>query len=196
MTRKPRIIAGGVIYHFFNISSNKIPIFNTNEDYECFKKNLLKTKERTGMRILSYCIMPNHWHLLLYPVNDGDLPLFMKLLTAQHSQKHHYRQGTLGTGHVYQDRYKSFVVDTQEYLLQLYKYIERNPLKAGLVNKADAWLWSSVRERITFVSTKLIENDSVIDLPRNYLEWLHATDSAFLKKIEGWEAIHPYLSGV
>ena len=96
------------------------------------------------MRILSYCLMPNHWHLLLYPRNDNDMPHFMRWLGLTHTQRWHAAHKTVGYGHLYQGRYKSFPVQTDEHFLQVARYIERNPLRARLVITAHAWRWSSL----------------------------------------------------
>ncbi len=100
------------------------------------------------MRILAYTLMPNHWHLILQPVLDGDLGIFMHRLTNSHTRKVHAETGTNGSGHLYQGRYKSFLVDNDAYLLTLIKYVERNQLRAKLVDRAELWQWGSVWARV------------------------------------------------
>jgi len=99
------------------------------------------------MRILAYCVMPNHWHLLLWPREDGDLSRFVQKITARHTQRWHLRHGTTGRGHLYQGRFKSFAVEDDRHLLTLCRYIEANPLRAGLVARAEHWPWSSLNFR-------------------------------------------------
>lgn len=174
MARKPRINAGNTIYHVLNRANAKKKIFETDDDYLLFKNILRKTVCNFDMRILSYCIMPNHWHLLLYPRKDIELSLFMKTLTETHAQRYHKDHGTTGTGHIYQDRYKSFPVKDEVYLRTLYSYIESNPLRSGLVSKCEEWKWSSLRERLEGLRKTRIICDSPIDLSSDYLASINA----------------------
>jgi putative transposase len=96
------------------------------------------------MRLLSYCLMPNHWHLVLWPRADGELSDFGHWLTLTHTQRWHAHYHNVGTGHLYQGRFKSFPVARDEHFLQLCRYVERNPLRAGLVRRAEAWQWGSL----------------------------------------------------
>ena len=147
MPRIHRIDIRDTVYHVINRSNARIQIFNTDEDYYLFERVLEEANERFNMRILSYCVMPNHWHLVLYPRQDGDLRKFMGWLSMTHTQRWHSSHKTTGSGHLYQGRYKSFLVKTSEYLIQLFRYVERNPLRAKLVKNAEDWKWSSLRRR-------------------------------------------------
>ena len=91
------------------------------------------------MRLLTYCLVPNHFHLLLWPREDGDLSAFMRWLTMTHTQRWHAHHSTAGTRHVYQRRYKSFPVQSGEHLLTVCRYVERNALCANLVQRAEEW---------------------------------------------------------
>ena len=84
-------------------------MFHHDRDYLAFERVLGEVEERVPMRVLAWCLMPNHWHLLLWPREDGDLSKYMRLLTLTHTQRVHAYRGSTGTGHVYQGRYKSFV---------------------------------------------------------------------------------------
>lgn len=147
MPRINRIDIGDTVYHVINRSNARIQIFNSDEDYDLFERVLEEANERFSMRILSYCVMPNHWHLVLYPRQDGDLQKSMAWLSMTHTQRWHSSHKTTGSGHLYQGRYKSFLVKTSEYLIQLFRYVERNPLRAKLVKNAEDWKWSSLRRR-------------------------------------------------
>ena len=94
-----------------------------------------------------YCIMGNHWHLLLWPRGDGDLSRFMRWVTLTHTQRYHTSHGTVGIGHLYQGRYKSFPVQSDSHYLNVLRYIEANPVRAGLVKNAGLWAWSRIRCR-------------------------------------------------
>jgi len=103
------------------------------------------------MRTISYCLMPNHWHLVLWPRNDGDLSAFMYWLTMTHSHRWHAAHGTTGSGHLYQGRFKSFPVasaDANPHYYRACRYVERNALRAGLVERAEDWPWCSLSRRL------------------------------------------------
>ncbi len=101
MSRQPRVDIGNTVYHIINRSNARLPIFTNDTEYRLFENLLEEVKELTGIRILSYSIMPNHWHLVLYPENDGDLSQCMKWLTNTHTRQHHSIHKTIGSGHLY-----------------------------------------------------------------------------------------------
>ncbi len=96
------------------------------------------------MRILAWCVMPNHWHLLLWPRQDGDLSTFMRLVTVTHTQRRHASRASAGTGPLYQGRFKSFIVHDDEYFLTAARYVEANALSGNLVRRAEDWRWGSL----------------------------------------------------
>jgi putative transposase len=120
-------------------------LFDKPADYAAFEEVLEETLVKQPMRICSYCVMPNHWHLLLWPEFDGDLAPFMHRLThVTRWQKHRRR---VGEGHVCQGRFKSIPVEADDYFYPVARYVERNALRANLVNRAEAWQWSSLWRR-------------------------------------------------
>jgi putative transposase len=144
MPRTARVAPGGLVYHVINRGVGRQQLFFDDGDYEAFEEIVGETLEKRPMRILAYCLMPNHWHFLLWPKQDGDLGRFMQRLTVTHVtrwQKYHQR---VGEGHVYQGRFKSFPVQTDDYFYQVTRYVERNALRANLVTKAEQWFWSSL----------------------------------------------------
>jgi len=108
---------------------------------------LAETCRRIPVRILAYCVMPTHWHLVAWPTEDGQLSEFMFYLTRTHSLRWHGFRGMAGTGHLYQGRYKNFLVEDDGHMLTLCRYVERNALRAGLVQRAQDWKWGSLRYR-------------------------------------------------
>lgn len=174
MGRPPRTAIGGIIYHVINRANGRLPIFETNADYLAFEHILEESKEKHPMRILAYCVMPNHWHLVLYPERDNDMPIFMRWITLTHTQRWHAFRKNTGYGHVYQGRYKSFPVQTDEHFLQLVRYVERNPLRAKLVKLAEDWQWSSLyrREHGTKKQQTLLHAWPV-EPTENYLDWVN-----------------------
>jgi putative transposase len=105
---------------------------------------LQEAHERTVTRLLAYCIMPNHWHLVLWPKEDGELSEYMRWLTVTHTQRWHARHETSGTGPLYQGRFKSFPVQADGHFYSICRYVERNALRAGLVRRAELWRWCSL----------------------------------------------------
>ena len=144
MGRPPRLALGGYVYHALNRANARMRIFKTDADYEAFEALLEQACERLPMRLLAYCIMPNHWHLVLRPHADGDLSAFLGWLTLTHTQRWHVHHDTVGAGHLYQGRFRSFVVQTDRHFLTVCRYVERNALRAGLVRRAEDWRWSSL----------------------------------------------------
>src|SRR3989344_6083708 len=148
MPRTDRIDLADRIYRIINRAIGRLKIFNAKKDYLLFEELLTEAKELTGMRIFAYTIMPNHWHLVLSPQKGGDLSLFMHRLSNTHTRRVHTSTGTIGSGHLYQGRYKSFLVNKDNYLLALIKYVERNPVRAKLVSSCELWQWGSAWRRI------------------------------------------------
>lgn len=148
MGRVPRLVAGGVVYHVLNRANERAEIFERPGDYAAFEDVLREAKERFETECFAYCIMPNHWHLIVRPKRDGDLPAFMHWLTVTHSQRWRKYRETEGHGHLYQGTYRSFPVQDDRYFLAVCRYVERNPLRAKLVGRAEEWQWSSAWRRL------------------------------------------------
>ena len=119
-------------------------IFDGDADYLAFEKILVQAVERSDMRLLSYCLMPNHWHLVVWPRKTDELSRFVGWMTLTHTQRWHAHRQSAGSGHVYQGRFKSFPVQEDEHFYTLARYVERNALRAGLVRRAENWKWSSL----------------------------------------------------
>ena len=144
MPRPPRTAPGGLVYHVLNRASGKRTIFESYRDYLAFERVLGEVQQRIPMRILAWCVMPNHWHLLLWPREDGDLSKYMRLVTLTHTQRRHAHRGTAGTGHLYQGRFKSFVVQSDSHFIAVARYVEANALSGKLVARAEDWRWGSL----------------------------------------------------
>ena len=178
MGRPPRITTGGLVYHVLNRANARIRIFGKPGDYNAFERILVEAVQRTEMRLLSYCVMPNHWHLVVWPRHDGDLSTMVGWLTLTHTQRWHAHQDSVGTGHVYQGRYKSFLVESDEHLWAVCRYVERNALRAGLCERAEQWRWSSLWRR-TFGDEECREVLSKwpTDVPKNWLTRVNQAES-------------------
>ena len=144
MPRRPRRATGGLAYHVLNRRVSRLPLFEQPADYAAFEKVLQEAVAQSGIRIAAYCLMPNHWHLLLWPREDGELSEVLRWITVTHTQRWHAHRKTAGTGPVYQGRFKSFPVQTDAHFLTVARYVERNAFRAKLVDRAEDWPWSSL----------------------------------------------------
>lgn len=121
-----RVDVGGEVYHVLNRANARVQIFDNNKDYKKFEEVLEEAVNEYDMPLLAYCLMPNHWHLVLHPKADGDMQKFMSWLTNTHTRRWHVAKETVGQGHLYQGRYKSFIIQQDNHLLTVLRYIERN----------------------------------------------------------------------
>ncbi len=121
-----------------------MPIFRKNEDFIAFETVLQEAVARTDTRLLSYCLMGNHWHLVVWPRKDDELSRFVGWLTLTHTQRWHAHRQSAGSGHVYQGRFKSFPIQDDAHFLTVCRYVERNALRANLVQQAEDWRWCSL----------------------------------------------------
>lgn len=144
MPRPLRTTPGGLVYHVLNRANARRRIFDRDGDYFAFERALAQVQQRIPMRILAWCLMPNHWHLMLWPREDGDLSRYMRLVTLTHTQRWHAHRATTGTGHLYQGRFKSFVVQDDAHFLTVCRYVEGNALRGNLVERAEHWRWGSL----------------------------------------------------
>ncbi len=147
MGRPKRADEGGLIFHVLNRANARMTIFENDEDYAAFERILEEAVDRTRTRLLAYCVMPNHWHLVVWPRQDGELSRFVGWLTLTHTQRWHAHRHSRGSGHVYQGRFKSFPVQGDEHFFTVCRYVERNALRSNLVERAEAWRWCSLHRR-------------------------------------------------
>ena len=107
------------MFHCLNRSVARLTIFEKDSDYQAFEKVLEEAHERISLRILSYAVMPNHWHLVVWPRADTEVTEFLQWLTVTHTMRWHAHHHTGGTGHLYQGCFKSFPVQSDEHLLNV-----------------------------------------------------------------------------
>jgi putative transposase len=141
MPRTARASVGDLCYHAINRGNAQTEVFHKDEDYAAFLALVEQACERLPMRVLAYCLMPNHFHLVLWPQADGDLSRWMQWLLTAHVRRYHRHYGS--SGHVWQGRFKAFPIQQDEHLLTVLRYVERNPLRASMVERAEDWAWSS-----------------------------------------------------
>ena len=179
MPRRPRVAPGGLVYHALNRATARLPLFEKDADFEAFERCIEYAQERQPTRILAYCVMPNHWHFVLWPRSDGELSAFLRRLAHTHTQRWHAHHGTAGTGHLYQGRFKSFPVKRDGRLLDVIRYVERNALRAGLVERAQDWRWCSLwrREHGDDAAKALLHEPWPVDRPADWVRRVNAPQS-------------------
>lgn len=178
MPRAIRTDVGNYCYHIINRANARLAIFFKETDYFLFEQVLEEAKKKYDMRIIAYILMPNHFHLVLYPKNDGDLAKFMQWLTLTHTQRWHQQKNTRGTGHLYQGRYKSFLIEEDNHLLSVIHYVERNALRAKLIKKAENWKFCSLWRRLygKDQQKKLLSKWPILE-PKDYLSFINIPPS-------------------
>jgi putative transposase len=144
MGRPHRAAEGGYVYHVLNRANARMTILESEGDYAAFERALTEAVAREETRLLAYCVLPNHWHLLVWPRTDGELSRFVGWLTLAHTQRWHAHRHSAGSGHLYQGRFKSFPVQEDEHFLTAARYVERNALRAKLTSRAEDWRWCSL----------------------------------------------------
>lgn len=162
MSRPLRIIYEGAWYHVMNRGSRGATIFYRNEDYQRFIDLLCESSRMWQVRIAAYCLMSNHYHLLLQTL-QANLPRCMRHINGIYTQR--YNRMYNSEGQLFRGRYKAILIDADSYLLELVRYIHRNPLRVGIVNRLDDYAWSSHRG---YISTRREWNwlykDFVLDM--------------------------------
>ena len=150
MPRTARNLVGGYVYHVLNRANGRLRLFRKEADFSAFEEIVAQAHARVPLRILGYVVMSNHWHFLVWPRRGQAQQVsdFFRWLGITHANRWHAHHGTAGTGHVYQGRFKSFPVATDDHLLAVLRYVERNPLRAGLVERAEDWRWGSLYRRL------------------------------------------------
>jgi putative transposase len=174
MGRPLRTAAGGLIYHALNRANRRAALFDGPGDYAAFVQAMAEAQAEHPVRLLAYCVMPNHWHFVLWPEHDRTLSRFVGWLTLTHTQRWHARRGTVGSGHLYQGRFKSFPVEADEHVLVVCRYAERNALRAGLAARAEDWPWGSLYQRLhPGEPGRPLLSEPPLPLPRDWVEWVN-----------------------
>jgi Transposase and inactivated derivatives len=177
MPRRKRLGMGGFIFHVMNRGARRGTLFVESGEYDEFVRLLRLAVRTRPIRLLNFCVMPNHFHLLAWPRTDTELPRFMHWLTATHAKAWREATKTVGQGVVYQGRYKAIPVQTEGHFLRVARYVERNPVRAGLVESAADWTWSSAWHR-DVVPDRFPLAKWPVPRPANWLEVLNTPQSA------------------
>ena len=174
MPRAARVAPGGSVFHVLNRANGRLTLFRKDGDYLAFERLLVEAHRRCPIRLLDWCLMPNHWHMVLWPRRDGELSEFLRWLTLTHAQRWKNAHGAVGHGHLYQGRFKSFPVERDAALAAVLRYVERNPVRGGLVARAERWRWGSCRARMHGpAELAALLAEWPIDTPRDWLAWVN-----------------------
>lgn len=159
-------------------------LFDRPGDYQDFLYLWADAQRHVRVPCFAFCLMPNHFHFVVRPAADGDLSRFMYRLSMKHALRWHKAHGTGGTGPIYQGRFKALPVHTDHHFLVLCRYVERNPVRAGLVHACEEWQWSSVVQRSA--KSPLIElAEWPVERPAHWLELLaaeHVSETESVRK--------------
>lgn len=169
MPRRPRNAVGGIVYHAINRGNARMRIFHKPQDYRAFLDLMVDALKRVDMRLLAYCLMPNHWHMVLWPLADGDLSTYLGWIANTHVRRWQLHHDKVGHGHLYQGRFKAFPTQDDAHLLTVLRYVEANAFRAGLVDRAEDWPHSSLYLRRTAPQSRLLHPWPVAE-PADWLD--------------------------
>jgi len=170
-----RQTAADLVFHVFNRATLGVRLFEMAQDYSAFEATLAEAHEQVPMRTIAYCLMPNHWHFVLWPRADEHLSDFMHWLTMTHAKRWRGFHGSVGHGHLYQGRFKCFPVESDGHFFTVCRYVERNALRAGLVARAEDWRWCSLYRRVHGdAKSKALLSDGPMAFPPSWVEEVNA----------------------
>jgi putative transposase len=158
------------VYHVLNRGNGRMRIFHKAGDFEAFER--AEGLDRYPVELLTYCLMPNHWHLVVRPQTDDALGRWMGWVGVTHVRRHHEHYHSRGGGHIYQGRFKSFPVAEDDYFAALCRYVEGNALRAGLVDRAEDWRWCGLWRRANGAD-ELPLSDWPVEPSRNWISWVN-----------------------
>lgn len=170
MPRFSRPIPGGLCVHVVTRGNARATVFHSDADYAIFSQLMTHAQERVAVELFAWCLMPNHVHFVMRPTADGDLARWMHWVLTTYVQRHRVRHET--TGRIWQGRYKAFPIQADDHLLTVLRYVERNPVRAGLVPHAADWRWSSARERDPSRGRDARLASSPVPLPSPWPDWV------------------------
>jgi putative transposase len=162
-------------YHVINRGNRRQTVFHDDSDYSYFLDLIRRANARLPASLLAFCLMPNHIHLAIRPEADGDLGRWMQWLLTAHVRRHHGRYRT--DGRIWQGRYKAFAIQADEHLLTVLRYVERNALRAGLVESAEHWRYGSLYWRISGNPGNLLAECAASSI-EDWINYVNAPQSA------------------
>jgi putative transposase len=170
MPRPRRAIVANYCYHVLNRANRRAEVFHEPGDYAAFIALMAKAQAHEELPILAACLMPNHFHLVVQPTRAKSLSRWVHWLCTTHVRHYHAKYGT--SGRIWQGPYKACLVQTDQYLLTVMRYVERNAQEARIVRRAEDWRWGSLRWRTSTVSP-LALTPAPIPLPSYWLDFVN-----------------------
>ena len=185
MARKKRVLDPNLVYHIYNRRTDRQLLFPSPHAYDAFLDLLQEGRERYDVRICAYSLMETHWHQAIWVREAGATPVadFLRWLCGCHASGFRRASRTRGNGHVYQDRYKAKPIESDAHYLTVIRYIEANPVAAGLVRRAEHWRWSSLAERVS--RHRRILDDGPVALPDPWVEIVNSPLGTELRPGDG-----------
>ncbi len=175
MPRPPRAIVANYTYHVLNRANRRAEVFHEAADYAAFIALMRKAQEHEELPILAACLMPNHFHLVVQPKQPTSVSRWMHWLCTTHVRHYHGKYGS--SGRVWQGPYKACLVQTDQYLLTVMRYVERNAQEARIVRRAEDWPWGSLRWR-SEAASPLALAPAPIELPRYWVDFVNLPQTA------------------
>jgi putative transposase len=180
MGRQPRFFVPGLPHHIVQRGHDRNAVFVEHRDYEYYLANLVKLSSHYDIGVHAYCLMTNHVHLILVPHAKGiDISKLMKRLSARQGRRVNRLEDRIGT--IWSGRFKSSVIETDRYLMACLRYVELNPVRAGIVSTPEEYSWSSYRQRLGICSDHWIEDDVVTAMLGNNLAEIRCAYAKFVQ---------------
>ena len=164
------------MYHAINRGDGRTPLFRTDREYLAFLALLEEGRQHVPMRILGYCLMSDHWHLVLWPRSDGDLSNFIRWVCTTQVRRWRMRRRSAGaarTARLYQGRFKCFPIQPDEHLLKALRYVETSPLRASRVKRAELWSFSSLSAGDRAPANRVQLDAGPVARPTNWKRWVN-----------------------
>jgi len=166
MPRTARASVADICYHVINRGNARSAVFHKQANYFRFTEMMREACERLPLRVVCWCLMPNHFHLVLWPHRNGDLSRWMQWLMTCHVRRYHRHYNS--SGHVWQGRFKAFPIQQDAHYLTVLRYVESNPIRANLTERAEQWQWSSLYA-LTNRNNHPFLSEGPVERPENWL---------------------------
>lgn len=168
---------GGLTFHVMNRAVRRLQLFESHDDYQLFLMCLEEGRRQHPVKLYAFCVMPNHFHMVVGPTEDFQLAAFMKVTTGTHAKRWNSIRKRVGQGAVYQGRYRAFPTHNDGHFLRVCRYVERNPLRARLVPRAEGWHWSSLNQDCRKCNVPRLETWPILQ-PDKWTDIVNEPDSA------------------
>jgi putative transposase len=183
MPRVARCLVDGAIYHILNRGNAKQEIYFDDQDYSHFLESTIQSKRQYNITVYAYCLMPNHYHFIVQAEVSSHIGQWIQLIMNKYNA--YFRKKYKSIGHIWQNRFKNFIIQNEDHLTVVMRYVERNPVEAGLTMSSFAWRWSSHQERHLNSKLSLCDQKN-IPLPKDWTDYvdtpLHAMEQQKLKR--------------